>query len=126
MVRHLGYLFLFLSLLSCTGQTENKLSPKAFHDALDNETVQLIDVRTLEEYQEGHIKGALNIDYLGEHFSADINKLDKQKPVYVYCRSGNRSGKSTAVFEELGFKTIYDLYGGIVKWRSEGFKVVLD
>ena len=91
---------------------------------LDN--VQLLDVRTPEEYAEGYIEGFQNIDFLSETFQDDIEKLDKTKPVIVYCRSGGRSGRCSTLMLEKGFKKIYDLEGGITKWESEGNTVIKD
>lgn len=91
---------------------------------LDN--VQLLDVRTPEEYAEGYIEGFQNIDFLSETFQDDIKKLDKTKPVIVYCRSGGRSGRCATLMLEKGFKKIYDLEGGITKWESEGNTVIKD
>jgi rhodanese-related sulfurtransferase len=85
--------------------------------------VQLVDVRTPEEFEEGHIKGFQNIDFMSDTFQEDIEKLDKTKPVIVYCKSGNRSGKSCEIMKEKGFVKIYDLEGGIEKWKYEGNEV---
>ena len=88
--------------------------------------VQLLDVRTPEEYAEGYIDGFQNIDFLSESFQDDIEKLDKNKPVIVYCKSGGRSSRCSKLMLEKGFKKIYDLEGGITKWESEGNVVVND
>ncbi|PTM09453.1 MAG: rhodanese-like domain-containing protein [Bacteroidetes bacterium] len=88
--------------------------------------VQLLDVRTPEEYAVGYIDGFQNIDFLSESFQDDIEKLDKNKPVIVYCKSGGRSGRCSKLMLEKGFKKIYDLEGGITKWESEGNAVVND
>lgn len=87
------------------------------------EDVQLIDVRTQEEYEEGYIEGFQNIDYYSDDFTKDIEKLDKSKPVIVYCKSGNRSGKCAKKMEEAGFSKVYDLEGGITQWKFKGFEV---
>lgn len=86
--------------------------------------LQLIDVRTPEEYSEGHLEGAKNIDFYSDNFRAEIEKLDKQKPVLVYCKLGGRSSKSATVFKELGFTKIYNLEGGITSWNDAGNKTV--
>jgi rhodanese-related sulfurtransferase len=80
--------------------------------------IQLIDVRTPEEYQQGHIKNAKNINVYDANFEKEIQKLDKSKPVYIYCRSGNRSRSAAQVLSNNGFKTIFDLQGGITAWQS--------
>ena len=87
------------------------------------EDVQLIDVRTPEEYEEGHLANSQNIDYYSDTFEEEIMKLDKSKPVLVYCKSGNRSGKCTKKMEEAGFVKIYDMEGGIVEWKYKGYDI---
>ncbi|RVT77523.1 rhodanese-like domain-containing protein [Flavobacterium sufflavum] len=80
---------------------------------------QILDVRTPEEFATGHIDNAQNIDWQGENFVKNVEKLNKNKPVYVYCRSGKRSLKASEKLEELGFKNIYNLDGGFLKWNAE-------
>ncbi|OZV69381.1 thioredoxin [Winogradskyella aurantia] len=84
---------------------------------LDVEDAQLIDVRTPEEFEEGHILNAQNIDFSSPTFDEEVNKLDKSRPVILYCRSGGRSAKCAEKMKEAGFKKIYDLEGGISKWQ---------
>lgn len=92
------------------------LEVQAFKDSIKNNNVQLIDVRTPEEYKEGHIENAENIDFFSADFMSKFNAFDRQKPIYIYCRSGNRSKKSGAKLSAMGFKKIYDLKGGILKY----------
>lgn len=94
------------------------IKPEKFEQQIEKEGVQLIDVRTPEEYKEGHIQGAKNVDFLAEDFLAKFSELDldKDQPVYVYCRSGNRSAKASAKLSEAGFKKIIDLEGGYKAW----------
>ncbi|MGY0393116.1 rhodanese-like domain-containing protein [Bizionia sp. KMM 8389] len=87
--------------------------------------VQLIDVRTPEEYAGGFIAEFQNIDFLSPTFESDILKLDKDKPVILYCQSGGRSAKCAQKMAEAGFTKIYDLQGGISKWQHEGHSVVM-
>lgn len=97
----------------------NKVVSQAeFKALLKTGDVQLIDVRTPEEYNEGYIPNALNIDFYSEDFKAQLEKLDKNKPVLVYCRSGNRSGQASELLNELGFKEVYDLEGGYSQWEK--------
>jgi len=79
---------------------------------------QLVDVRTPQEFAESHIKGAINIDFRNPNFSDEIKKLDKTKPLLIYCRSGRRSGDALSVCKNLGFTTVYDLGGGIIAWQQ--------
>ncbi len=92
---------------------------------LKNKNMQLIDVRTPEEYNEGYITNAQNINFLAPTFSDAIKNLDKKKPVIVYCKSGRRSGKSIKKLLEAGFKEIYDLEGGFTKWKQDGFDFIV-
>ena len=89
-----------------------------------NETFVIIDVRTLEEFNEGHIENAINIDFYSEAFKEDLDKLDKDKIYFIYCRSGNRSGRAMPIMKELGFKEVYHLSVGIQEWRAEGWPII--
>lgn len=100
-------------------QQANILNANDFEKKIATEkNIQLIDVRTPEEFQQGYIKGAKNINIYSLTFEQEINKLDKTKPVYIYCRSGNRSKSAAQVLSKNGFKVIYDLQGGISAWQS--------
>ncbi|WP_062059839.1 rhodanese-like domain-containing protein [Aquimarina longa] len=90
---------------------------------LQMEKVQLIDVRTPDEFAEGHIEGAINIDFRNKNFEELIIKVDKTKPVAVYCGTGRRSGKCSAYMKKAGFTKIYDLNGGITEWKYKGKEV---
>ncbi|RIA10450.1 rhodanese-related sulfurtransferase [Flavobacteriaceae bacterium MAR_2010_72] len=85
----------------------------------DNNAV-ILDVRTQAEVDEGIIPNAVHIDiYRGQGFIDDIEKLDKTKTYYVYCRSGNRSGQACAIMNQLGFEKAYNLMGGMLEWEGE-------
>lgn len=86
--------------------------------------VVVVDVRTREEFSEGHLKSAINVDVLEPDFEARLGKLDKTKPVLVHCQAGGRSTRSLPVFEKLGFKEIYHLDGGYGGWVESGKPVV--
>ena len=79
---------------------------------------QLLDVRTPGEFNAGHIKNADNIDFTGSDFREKVATLDREKPVLIYCHSGNRSGKASLILKELGFKEVYDLQGGYSNWNE--------
>ena len=95
-----------------------QVSPKLIKKIKDGKII-LVDVRTPEEYGSGHLKYSKNIDYKKEDFNAQINKLDKNKPVYLYCRTGNRSGKSVDILKKLGFKNVYNI-GGFDNLKTAG------
>ncbi|APY10109.1 hypothetical protein BWZ22_02170 [Seonamhaeicola sp. S2-3] len=120
-----GVIF-FMSFFNCKGGTKNSainISPNDLYTALQTDSIQLIDVRTPKEYQAGFIKTAQNIDYKSSNFSTNIEALNKQKPVYIYCRSGKRSEKSIKIFQEAGFEKIYNLEGGILNWKQKGLDI---
>ena len=94
------------------------LSVSEYKEAIASKDVQLIDVRTAQEFHAGHIKNAKNIDFF-QHglFNEKFSKLDKTRPVYLYCRSGNRSQHAARKLLAMGFTDIYDLKGGFMAWR---------
>lgn len=102
------------------------VTAEEMHTLLDQKDVQLVDVRTPEEYQSDHIKGAQNIDFNSPTFDDDINKLDKSKPVVLYCKGGGRSSKCSQKLLDAGFIKIYDLEGGITQWKFNGFGVEIN
>ena len=92
----------------------------AFADLVRSGKGLLVDVRTPEEFAEGHIAGATNMDIHGENFEKQLGELDKGKAVYVYCRSGGRSGRAAGMMHKLGFAEVYNLSGGITAWADAG------
>lgn len=85
-----------------------------------DENVQILDVRTEEEFGEGNIPNAINIDiYKGQEFLDEVDKIDKSANVYVYCRSGARSAQACALMEQRGFHNTYNLQGGIIEWKGD-------
>jgi thioredoxin len=86
-------------------------------------SVQLLDVRTPGEYKTEHINNATNVNWNGDDFVSKAEKLDKTKPVFVYCKVGGRSAQAANKLEELGFKEIYNLDGGIMKWNTSGMPI---
>lgn len=86
----------------------------------DNLNFVILDVRTPEEFLGEHIENAVNLDYYSDTFRNDLDKLDKNKTYLIYCRSGSRSEKALNIMKELDFKEVYNMSGGIIKWKSEG------
>lgn len=116
-------LILGLVLFSVGGfaQQENiaVVEPEMYKEYIKNgEDVQLIDVRTPEEFAEGHIEGAQNIDFKADDFLEQFSRIDKDRPVYIYCRSGKRSSDAAEQLSELGFPKIIDLKGGYLAWKK--------
>lgn len=114
--------FCFFSLFSCKGYkdlTVNEFETMLAQDA----TVQLVDVRTPEEFAENHLPGALNIDWKADGFAEKVQaQLAKERPVMVYCRSGRRSAAAAAMLDGLGFRT-FNMKGGILAWIEAGKQV---
>jgi rhodanese-related sulfurtransferase len=90
----------------------------------DNPDFVIIDVRTPEEFADGHIEDAINIDFYSETFQDELNILDKDKSYLIYCRSGRRSASALAIMEELNFREAYNMMGGIIQWQAEGLPTV--
>ena len=84
----------------------------------ESDEILLLDVRTPEEYSEGHLPKATNIDFLSDDFQQKVGDLPRDEPVYLYCRSGNRSAKAANLLQEMGFKEIYDMEGGYLAWEA--------
>jgi rhodanese-related sulfurtransferase len=86
----------------------------------EDDNAVILDVRTEEELEEGYIPNAKHIDiYLGQGFIDELEKLDKTKNYYVYCRSGNRSGQACAIMNSIGFDNTQNLSGGFMNWEGE-------
>lgn len=81
---------------------------------------QLIDVRTADEFSEGHLKNAVNMNVNREDYKQQFGTLDKNRPVFVYCLSGGRSSNAAKIMQQMGFKEIYNMDGGILKWDKAG------
>ena len=111
---------------SCKEATQNEVvmvSAEEMQELLELEDIQLVDVRTPEEYKTGFIEHAQNIDYTSPTFDQDLVLLDKSKPIMVYCKSGGRSGKCSKKLKDAGFEKVYDLEGGIAKWKFSGNEI---
>lgn len=117
------FLFSFCSFLlpfiSHAQQAPRDLNNEQFKAMMADSNVVVVDVRTSDEYQAGHIPNTtLHIDYYKGDFKEQVSKLDTSKTYILYCRSGYRSGKSIAIFKNLGFTSVHHLDGGITKWNG--------
>ncbi len=114
-------LFAALSMVvmaGCSVSGFRSVDTQRFATIVAADNVQLVDVRTAEEYAEGHIVGAINIDVQSPDFAENISVLDKSRKVAVYCRSGRRSKMAAEQLTAAGYKVI-DLDGGIQSWTGE-------
>ena len=113
-------LFCCLMVIACSSQTSTpeQLEPMAFATAIDNNDVQIFDVRTASEFNSGHLKNALWADWLNkDQFFDRVKYIDPNKPVYIYCLSGGRSYAAAEWMRSNGFKNVVELSGGINAWR---------
>ena len=95
-----------------------KINEAEMEELMKNPELQIIDVRTPQETQQGVINGALEINFHDKSFKEQISKLDKSKPTVVYCASGGRSASAMDIFVSEGFTEVYDLTGGYRKWSK--------
>ena len=117
-------LFISVAQFACSQNTSTTRDADAFKTEIAKPNVVLLDVRTPEEFAEGHLQGAVNVDFKNENFSTKVDSLDKTKQYEVYCRSGHRSGESVKLMKEKGFDKVHDLKGGILNWQEKGNAVV--
>ncbi len=107
------------------GQSNDELSPEAFAEMIrQNPSLPIVDVRTPEEYQKGHLSEAINIDWNNPDFEHQIKTLDTLQAVFLYCLSGGRSASAASLLRKKGFKKVYELKGGITQWRNAGYKEI--
>ena len=115
------YFVFCITLISCSNPSKGEIhlvSQDEVEVILKRDNVQLLDVRTKEEFIAGSIYDAQNIDFFDEDFDTKVLELDKSKPVILFCQKGGRSAKCAKKMKDLGFTKIYDLDGGYSKWIS--------
>jgi rhodanese-related sulfurtransferase len=116
----IAILALFFSASCNSSAQQVNLDVAAFEKAIADSNIQVLDVRTMEEFNSGHLKDAFLADWTKkEQFRERVAALDKKKPVYTYCLSGGRSSAATKWLNENGFQA-YNLDGGIAAWKREG------
>jgi rhodanese-related sulfurtransferase len=123
MKKILLFITFIINILGCEESTAQSklLSVNDFEKLINTDkTVQLVDVRTPQEVAQGHLANAININIADADFQAEMGKLDKSKPIAVYCGVGGRSGRAAKILTEMGFKKVYDLQGGITAWNAAG------
>ena len=141
MKKHLLIIVLAISVsvaFSCNSNTQAQAESTELQEALITKNVSaadfqalinnktnaiILDVRTPKEVAQGIIKDAEKIDFYNENFKAELDKLDKSKPVLIYCRSGRRSAIAMATMRDLGFSEVYNLQGGIIEWSEAGLEI---
>lgn len=116
-------IFIFFSFCACktalVKENVQLISPSELEEQYTPGQDILLDVRTADEYNQGHIQDALNIDVIKEsEFKDKIKTLDQDQTIFVYCRSGKRSANASKILEENGFKNIKDIEGGFLAWKK--------
>ncbi len=108
----------------CLEQDGRLLDPAAAVEIMrqnkDNRAFVILDVRTEQEFRQGYIEGAALLDYYAPDFRERFAELDRDATIFMYCRSGNRSSHVLKMADDLGFRNVYDLRGGILAWREAG------
>jgi len=92
------------------------LTPNEFKEK--SKEYKVVDIRTPYEFKQGYIKGAININYYNRNFIDNFINFDKDQPIFLYCRSGNRTSSAAKKLTRLGFQKVYDLKGGIINWAK--------
>ena len=122
-MKNLFFIALFIINISCQSQENPNvqiIDIQTLKTEVIGKDVQLVDVRTENEYNRGHIDDAINISIADkENFKEEIQKLDKTKPIYIYCHAGVRSHRASKIMTELGFTSIYDYKGGWGEWKQQ-------
>jgi rhodanese-related sulfurtransferase len=123
------YVLLFLSmanLYSCQSQSTGKaVSPKVFSEGINaTKDPVVLDVRTPEEFAEGYIPNAVNLDFYEPDFKTKLSSLNKEQTYFVYCKAGIRSASTTDLMRKEGFKNVVDLEGGITAWQEAKLPIV--
>lgn len=103
-----------------------QVAPEVFVSMHQSGEGVLLDVRTPEEYDEGHLQDAVLIDFYEADFKDNLSALDRDLKYFVYCRSGNRSGQTIELMQEMSFSAVVGLEGGIGAWKEFGGEIVVD
>lgn len=114
-----------LILTGCTSAGDSvDLKVSDFSAKTQEMGVVSLDVRTADEFAEGHLINAININVESGNFEAEIEKLDKNTTYAVYCRSGRRSSIAVDLMKKAGFTSLYNLDGGVIEWSASGLPLV--
>jgi rhodanese-related sulfurtransferase len=110
---------LFILAVQAQDTTGKAISPEQFEKRMHKRKVTVLDVRTPEEFAEGHLHNAVHINVLDSvAFMSRVQNLKKGRTYLLYCKSGRRSGKALVMMQEQGFKKLYHLDGGITAWKG--------
>ncbi|MDO9255745.1 MAG: thioredoxin domain-containing protein [Bacteroidales bacterium] len=133
MTKYISIIFTTVVLLlnSCTNGQSTPSNPSVSAAEFSKKISELpgaplVDVRTPGEFSQGHLKNAINYDISKSGFENQIASLDKLKPVLVYCLTGSRSTYAVRYMQSIGFKEVYELNGGMMKWRASSLPETTD
>jgi rhodanese-related sulfurtransferase len=119
------FILLTTGLMAQGNKKATDLDAEAFSTAMQKSPGIVLDVRTDEEVARGIIPGAIIIDFYQDDFKKQLKKLDKSKPIYVYCASGGRSGDAVDMLTQMGYTQVFNLAGGIKAWKAAGKPIVM-
>lgn len=121
-------IILLLGFVSCKEPTMStkvtSVSTTEFQESLEKDPGVILDVRPKKMYPEGHIKHAISLDYGDSNFKNELENLDKNTTVYVYCNAGHRSRKTASMLGEMGFKKVVELKEGLDDWKEKKLPIV--
>ncbi len=121
MRKYLLTLVCFSVILTTAKAQDTRLNPREFANKIKAVPDALVlDVRTPAEYQKDHLGNSVNINWRDSTFTARVSRLDKSKPLLVYCLSGIRSKEAAEKLRAMGFSEVYEMEGGLVRWKAEG------
>ncbi len=126
-MNRLAFVLCLITALTLPAMAEDKVKhvdAEAAAKLIQAGGIIILDVRTPEEFSEGHLQDAKNADILSKDFATQLGVLEKSKPILVHCQAGGRSTRSLAILEKLGFTTVYHLDGGMKDWLKAGKPVV--
>jgi len=124
LIHSICILSFMLLLFSCNSNSTSQqaayqnIKVNDYAKLVEKDPPTLLDVRTLQEFSEGAIPNARNIDFYNDSFKSDIEKLDRNQKYVVYCARGGRSAKAAKIMQGLGFKEVYNLEGGYTSWKK--------
>lgn len=122
MIKAFYFVFVLFISFACQQPTSGTIDANKLKE-LQSSGVPIVDIRTPEEYNSGHIAGAILIDFRSPDFLQKMNEFEKNEPLVIHCASGGRSGKAFSLLENAGFVEVYDYSGGFSDWKRKGEEI---
>jgi len=120
-IKYLFLMVILLVFLSCS--SHGNLSPQEAFDFMKSNDYVLLDLSKAFRYRDGHIKGAISVEFHPKTFKEEINRIDREKTVIIYCGTGKKTEKAKVVMKEMGFKKLIVIEGGLRAWKEVGLNV---